>query len=73
MTRGQPYHPIDECRWSVPALRPRLLSNDDNKFERYWLCERTERSVPVTQVDCMKCRRWAPEREPGKPRRRAAS
>jgi hypothetical protein len=73
MTRHQPYHPIDACRWSEPAFRPLLLSHDDNAIEPYWVCERTKTPVPVTQADCRKCRHWAPERAAAKPRRRRAS
>jgi hypothetical protein len=57
MTRKS--QPIAECRWSVPAFRPSLMSNDDDAFERYWLCERPAVAVPVTQADCNRCRHWS--------------
>lgn len=58
MTRKS--RPIAECRWSVPAVRPSLKSNED-AFEGYWLCERTTLAAPVTQADCDRCRYWSPE------------
>ena len=71
--RAQGFHPISGCRWSVPAFRPDLLANDDDAFERYWLCERTKAAVPVTQADCTECRYWSPEWPLAKRRTRAAS
>lgn len=73
MRRAQPSRPVDACRWSVPAFRPSLLSNDDDAFERYWLCERTKAAVPVTQADCTECRYWTPEPAPLKLRKRLVS
>jgi hypothetical protein len=63
-------HPTAECRWSVPAYRPSLMSDDDNAFESYWLCERTSVAVPVPQTDCDRCTHWSPERIVVKARRR---
>jgi hypothetical protein len=60
--QGQPYHPVDQCRWSVPAFRPSLLSDDDDAFVRYWVCERTMMALPVSQEDCANCQHWSPER-----------
>jgi hypothetical protein len=59
MTRQS--QPIAECRWSVPARRPSLTSDDDRALESYWLCERTAVAVPVTQADCNRCRHWSRE------------
>ncbi len=67
MTRQS--RPIAECRWSVPAARPDLRSDDD-AFEGYWLCERTANAVPVTQADCDKCRHWSREEVGVRARRR---
>ena len=62
--------PLAECRWSEPASRPGLTS-DDEAVGRYWLCERTNRPVPVTQADCGKCAYWSLESPSAtQPRRR---
>jgi hypothetical protein len=60
MTRRS--HPIAECRWSVPAFRSSLMSDDEHAFERYWLCERATVAVPVTQADCDRCNHWFSEK-----------
>ena len=56
-----PAQPVGECRWSVPACRASLMSDDDGTFENYWLCERTSVGRPVTQADCNACLYWSPE------------
>ncbi len=60
-SRVHPTQAVAECRWSVPAFHPSLMSDDDDTFEGYWLCERTSLALPVTQAGT------APSARPGLP------
>ena len=60
-SRVHPTQAVAECRWSVPAFHPSLMSDADDTFEGYWLCERTSLALPVTQADCTKCPYWSSE------------
>lgn len=51
------------CRWSVPACRPKLLSDRDDDFEVVWLCVRAGNAVAVTPDDCSSCVHYSPERD----------
>ena len=55
-------HPIGGCRWSLPAVRRKPMSNDDNEFESYWLCELTGVAVPVAPAACESCPHWSRDR-----------
>jgi hypothetical protein len=68
----QTLQPVEECWWSVPACWHNPMSDDDNEFESYWLCERTGVSVPVTPAKCASCAHWSPDgaRVVGRPRPR---
>lgn len=59
MRRARSTQPTEKCRWSVPAFRRSLMSNADDEFERFWLCERTGMPFPVTQAECNKCEHWS--------------
>jgi hypothetical protein len=60
--RTQTTQPIEECHWSVPAVRSDPMSDHDRDFETYWTCERTGTAVQITQADCARCTHWTPER-----------
>ena len=55
--------PIEGCRWSLPAVRRKRMSDDDNEFESYWLCELTGVGVPVTPAECDSCADWSRDRD----------
>jgi hypothetical protein len=52
----------EDCRWSVPACRPKLMSDRDDDFETFWACERTGIGAAVTADDCARCAHWSRER-----------
>jgi hypothetical protein len=53
---------LEDCIWSAPVCRLDPMSDRDDEFESFWVCERTEVPIRVTQAVCAKCRHWSPER-----------
>lgn len=51
----------EDCRWSVPSLRRKLMSEGDDDFEFFWTCERTGAAVAVDADRCAQCPYWSPE------------
>ena len=52
----------EDCHWSVPACELNPMSDRDDEFESFWVCERSGVPHRVTQAECAGCRHWAPER-----------
>ena len=63
---AKPHRP-GTCRWSVPACRFDMLSDDDNALESIWLCERGAVPVVTAPATCRTCAHWEAE-----PKRRAS-
>jgi len=38
------------------------MSDRDDEFESFWVCERRGVARRVTQAECARCRHWSPER-----------
>ena len=54
---------MEQCRWSVPTCRPKLMSDGTPALDCVWMCERATTLVPVTPADCVRCPHWTPEVE----------
>jgi len=60
---------MERCRWSVPTLRPRQMSDSDDDLENVWTCELGVAAVPITPADCAHCPHWSPELSGQRPKR----
>jgi hypothetical protein len=52
----------EDCQWSAPACGLNPMSDRDDEFESFWVCERRGVAHRVTQGECARCRHWSPER-----------
>ena len=52
---------MEQCRWSVPTCRPKLMSDGTAAFEYVWMCERATTAELVTPADCARCSHWTPD------------
>lgn len=50
-----------DCHWSVPACRFQSMSEGDDEFETFWVCERAKEHRRVSQAECSRCPYRAPE------------